>query len=127
MVEHADTSHPPDICLMLRAHAEQRWLIAEVVPVVRALEQPGATPDEQIGAALAYLDVLWVDAHQRAAETDAARRQLQDAGIDGDRALYDKALRYHAAVARLRASVGVRVAALLGLRRDTPAHQHAGS
>ncbi len=65
-------SHPPDICLILRAHGEQRWLISEVVPLVRQLEQPGLIAEDQVGAALAYLEVLWLDACQRAAETDYA-------------------------------------------------------
>ncbi len=70
-------SHPPDICLLLRAHGEQRWLTSEVVPVLRQLEQPGAIPEDQLGAALAYLEVLWIDARMRAAETDAAYAKLQ--------------------------------------------------
>jgi len=80
MTNRAATAHPPDICLILRADGEQRWLISEVVPIVRQLEQPGLIPDDQVGAALAYLEVLWLDACQRAAETDAAREQLDAEG-----------------------------------------------
>ena len=62
-----------DISLLLRAHAEQRWLSHEVLPVLRQLEQRDCLPEEQLGAALAYLEVLWIEASQRAAETDAAQ------------------------------------------------------
>jgi hypothetical protein len=107
-------THPPDICLILRAHGEQRWLISEVIPTVRQLEQPHAIDEDQVGAALAYLEVLWLDACQRAGETDAAREQLdQDAAAD--QLLYQKARRYHTAVRRLRAVVARRVSALTGV------------
>lgn len=72
-----------------------------------------------MGAALAYLEVLWLDACRRAAETDAAREQL-DREAAADQILYEKARRYHAAVRRLRAAVGRRVSAITGLPCDTP-------
>ena len=80
-------------------------------------------PEDQVGAALAYLEVLWLDASGRAAETDAARAALDRASAERDRVLYEKARRYHAAVRRLRTAVGRRVAALTGLtgpRRQAP-------
>ncbi len=123
MTDHPNTSHPPDICLILRAHSEQRWLISEVAPIVRQLEQPRLIPEDQIGAALAYLEVLWLDAAGRAAETDAARANLDRASAGCDRVLYDKARRYHAAVRRLRDAVRRRVAALIGLRCEEPARR----
>jgi hypothetical protein len=127
MTNHPDISHPPDICLILRVHGEQRWLISEVVPLVRQLEQPGLVAEDQAGAALAYLEVLWLDACQRAAETDAAREQLDRDSAGEDRLLYDEARRYHASVRRLRGAVGRRVAALTGLPGQSPAPQHAKS
>jgi hypothetical protein len=127
MIDHPDTPHPPDICLILRVHGEQRWLISEVVPIVRQLEQPGLICEDEVGAALAYLEVLWIDACQRAAETDAARAALDRAGTDRDRVLCESARRYHAAVRRLRTAVARRVAALTGLGAHAPTHQHAGS
>jgi hypothetical protein len=108
-------SHPPDISLILRAHGEQLWLTAEVVPIVRQLERGEELPEDQVGAALAYLEVLWIDARARAAETDAARAALERAAAEHDRVLCEKALRYHAAVRRLRAVVGRSVTALTGL------------
>jgi hypothetical protein len=114
MTDYPDLSHPPDICLILRAHGEQRWLASKVVPIVRQLEQPELIPEEQLGAALAYLEVLWLDACQRAAETDAAYAQLDSQSVNGDRVLHEKARRYHAAVRRLRTAIGRRVAALTG-------------
>lgn len=116
-----ETSHPPDICLILRVHGEQRWLISEVVPLVRQLEQQDMVVEDQVGAALAYLEVLWLDACQRAAETDAARRQLDRERTITDRVLYEQARRYHTAVRRLRSAVSRRVAALTGLPGAMPA------
>jgi hypothetical protein len=112
MADLPDISHPPDICLLLRAHSEQHWLISQVVPVLRQIEQRGAIPDDQLGAALAYLETLWLDARRRSAETDSARARLDALVGDCDRALYDKAHRYHAAVRRLRNAVGHRVGLL---------------
>jgi len=114
-------SHPPDISLILRAHGEQLWLTAEVVPIVRQLERGEELPEDQIGAALAYLEVLWIDARRRAAETDAARAALERAAAQHDHILCEKARRYHAAVRRLRTAVGRSVAALTGLGESSPA------
>lgn len=118
MTDLPDISHPPDICLLLRAHSEQHWLISQVVPVLRQIEQRGAIPDDQLGAALAYLETLWLDARRRSAETDSARTRLDALVDECDRVLYDKAHRYHAAVRRLRNAVGHRV----GLLTCYPCH-----
>jgi hypothetical protein len=120
------TSNPPDIGLILRAHGEQLWLTAEVVPIVRQLEHADALPEDQAAAALAYLEVLWIDARQRAAETDAARAVL-DRAAEHDCVLGEKARRYHAAVCRLRTAVGRRVGTLIGLGEHALAHEHASS
>jgi hypothetical protein len=112
------TPHPPDISLILRAHGEQLWLTAEVVPIVRELEEPGAIPDDLLGAALAYLEVTWLDAAARAAETDAARAELDRAHGERDGVLREKACRYHAAVHRLRSAVARRVADLVGVHEQ---------
>lgn len=127
MTDHPLTSNPPDIGLILRAHGEQLWLTAEVVPIVRQLERPRAMPEDQIGAALAYLEVLWIDARTRARETEAARAALDRAGAECDRVLCEQARRYHAAVRRLRTAVGRRVAALIGLGEHAHAREHASS
>jgi hypothetical protein len=126
MTDHSLTLHPPDICLILRAHAEHRWLTSEVAPIVRQLEQRDGIPEDQVGAALAYLEVLWIDAHQRAAETDAARAALERASGEHDRVLHDTARRYHTAVHRLRLAIGRRVGALTCLDEEALAHEHAG-
>jgi hypothetical protein len=112
-------SHPADICLILRSHGEQLWLTAEVLPIVRQLEQAGAIPEDQVGAALAYLEVMWLDAAARAADTDSARAELDRARAEHDRVLSEQACRYHAAVRRLRTAVAYRVTELLGV------HEHA--
>jgi hypothetical protein len=133
MTDQHVISDPPDICLMLRIHAEQLWLTSEVLPTVRQLAHPGRVPEEDAGAALAYLEVLWLEACQRAVETDAARATLDREQGERDRLLCDKARRYHAAVRRLRTVIRPRVAALTGLPASSPQgerpageHEHAG-
>lgn len=126
MTDHHLISHPPDISLILRAHGEQLWLTSEVVPIVRQLEQRGAIAEDQVGAALAYLEVIWIDACQRAAETDGARAELER-GVEHDGVLCEKARRYHAAVRRLRVAVASRVVALTGLGNESYEHEHASS
>lgn len=98
------TEPPPDVCLLLRAHAEARWLSNELVPVVRQLEQ-----NPRAATALTYLEVLRLDARRHAAETDAARLTLDALQPNGDAGMYSSARRYHAAVRRLRHRVERRV------------------
>src|SRR2546423_1828532 len=99
-----------DISLLLRAHAEQRWLSHEVLPVLRQLEQRDCLPEEQLGAALAYLEVLWIEASQRAAETDAAYSELQGSSLYAEPPLYGKARSYDGApVGRDRHILGYNV------------------
>jgi len=81
MTQNPDISDAHDIYLLLRAHGEQRWLLGQVQPVLRQLEAPSTIPEEQLGAALAYLEVLWLDARRRAAESDAACAQLSRLGV----------------------------------------------
>ncbi|HWJ51270.1 MAG TPA: hypothetical protein VNR42_09630 [Solirubrobacteraceae bacterium] len=123
MTSQTSTSHPPDICLLLRAHGEQRWLISEVVPVLRQLEHPLALPEDQRGAAIAYLEVLWLDAQLRAIDTDAAHATLEATNPNGDRVLHEKAHRYHAAVRRQRSAIARRISALA----HAGEREHAGS
>jgi hypothetical protein len=106
-------STPPDICLILRAHAEQMWLTAQVMPTLRQLEPPSELRDDA-GAALAYLEMLWLDARQRATECDAAFAALLERSASCDPVLREQACRYHAAVRRLRTAVSTRVRALTG-------------
>ncbi len=128
MSHHSDQSPPSDVCLLLRAYAEQRWLSREVVPVLRQLESPDELPEEQLGAALAYLEVIWLEAARHAAETDAAFAALDDAALDAEEALPSKARRYHAAVRFLREAVDRRVSTLLATPEDVPClHESADS
>jgi hypothetical protein len=119
-----------DVCLLLRAHAESRWLSNELAPVLREIELGETISEPQLGAALAYLEVLWIEACSRARETESARVELDALGTDGDKSLHDKAQRYHTAVRRLRDSIELRVAELLVLPSDTitltPLHEQAG-
>src|SRR4029077_11051186 len=114
MSHHSDPSPPSDVCLLLRAHAEQRWLSREVVPVLRQLQTPDELPEEQLGAALAYLEVTWLEASRLAAETDAAFAALDDTTpADAEETLPCKARRYHAAVRFLREAIAGAVSALI--------------
>lgn len=125
MTSQSDIGDARDICLLLRSHGEQRWLISQVMPVLRQLEQPGSIPDDQLGAAYAYLEVLWFDARRRAAEADAARSELARIDIGRDSVLYEAARSYHAAVRRLRNAVGHRVAQLTHPAAEPGRHEHA--
>ena len=134
MTHDSDPSPPSDVCLLLRAHAEQRWLSLEVSPVLRQLQQPDSLPEEQLGAALAYLEVLWIEASQRAAETDAAYAQLEAsqraadaeaaARADAEQTLPSRARGYHAAVRKMRTALARQVAALIAISGEAAACEH---
>jgi hypothetical protein len=104
-----DSSLPSDVCLLLRADAEQCWLRREVIPVLRHLETREQLPDDQVKAALAYLEVIWSEATARAGETDAAHTHLRTEEDGEHDALSGPAGRYHAAVRVLRGVVAERV------------------
>lgn len=119
-----DTSHPPDICLLLRSHSEQRWLSSRLEPVLSDLELPEAVPEDQLGAALAYLELLWIDARRRASETDAAHAQLDHTAVDGSE-LFESARAYYAAVRGLREALRSRVNSQLASQQYSGVHGHA--
>jgi hypothetical protein len=151
MTHDSELSPPSDVCLLLRAHAEQRWLNLEIGPVLRQLQHRDSLPEEQLGAAMAYLEVLWIEASQRAGETDAAYAQLEacesasateqsrerpgsldePAGAhsldQGGGTLPSKARRYHAAVRTLREVLGRQVAALLATPSNGAFSEHAST
>ena len=129
MTHCSDYSPPSDVCLLLRAHAEQRWLSREVVPVLRQLQHPDGLPDEQLGAALAYLEVTWLEATRLAAETDAACADLEEATTDTAETLPSRARSYHAAVRTLRETVARNVTALIAAPGDlfTRAREHTAT
>jgi hypothetical protein len=113
VTDTTDQPPPADVCLLLRAHAEARWLNHEVLPIVRELEQRGTHPGGDLATALAYLEALWIQAGVRFAETDAARAQLDALAPDAIQTLTGRARRYHAAVRRLRTAMRCRVERLL--------------
>jgi hypothetical protein len=108
MSKSFDSFLPSDIRLLLRADAEQDWLQREVLPVLRHLEAPEQLPEEEVGAALAYLEAMWDEAMVRAVETDAAHGCLCARSVQGE-ILAGPAGRYHAAVRALRRIVAKRV------------------
>jgi hypothetical protein len=137
MTHLSDNFPPSDVCLMLRVDAERRWLSREVIPVLRQLRDPDGLPEEQLGAALAYLEVTWLEARRLAAETDAtfaemdtpgtayaevvdtaAARQASGSPRAREEALSSKACRYHAAVHTLRDTVERNVQALVSAPRE---------
>ena len=100
------------------------WLSHEVLPVLRQLKQRESLPEEQLGAALAYLEVLWVEASQRAAETDAAHADLQ--AVDATERPSPVRARPAATTprcARLRDAVARHVTQLLAVPADTLKHE----
>jgi hypothetical protein len=108
MSKSFEQSLPSDIQLLLRADAEQRWLHREVIPVLLEVETPADLPQEEVGAALAYLEAMWNEATLRARETDAVHGHLCSCGEERE-ALSGPAARYHAAVRVLRRIVADRV------------------
>lgn len=110
MSNRFDTTAPSDICLLLRADAEQRWLHREVIPVLRQIETREQLPDEDVEAALAYLEATWSQAELRAKATDAAHGRLSGDRDEENGSLAGPAHRYHAAVRVLRRIVAERVA-----------------
>ena len=108
-----------DVCLLLRAHAESRWLSNELAPVLREVELRDSISDQQMGTALAYLEVMWIEACARARETESARVELDALG-SADQALLAKAHRYHVAVRRLRNAIELRVSRLLAIPQELP-------
>lgn len=103
-----DSTIPADIRLLLRADAEQCWLHREVIPILREVEEPEQLPEEQVGAALAYLEAMWNEAMLRARETDAAHTHLC-ARDGGHETLTGPAERYHTSVRALRGIVAERI------------------
>jgi hypothetical protein len=106
--------------LMLRAHAEQLWLSREVIPVIRQIETSDHLPEEQMPAAVAYLEVIWIESMSRARETETSRLRLEELH-ESHRALGLKASRYHSIVRVLREAVARRVAPLIAAPAETGA------
>jgi hypothetical protein len=123
MSEHVNEIEavPPDVSLMLRAHAELRSLTREVVPVLRQIETRAGLPEDQHEAALAYLELAWSQARRCACEGDAAHAQLcarrreSDGSVfgEGEEDLFLGACRYYEAVRALRDRVARQVGRLL--------------
>ncbi len=129
MATHPNNPHSPrespasDVCLLLRAHAESRWLSNELTPVLREVERRESISETQLGTALAYLEVMWIEACARAGETESARVELDALG-SADQGLVAKAHRYHAAVRRLRDTIELRVCRLLAVPEELPDDAH---
>jgi hypothetical protein len=107
---------PPEVSLLLRAHAEQHWLSLEVLPVLDQLETRAGLPEEQVDAALAYLEVAWSEAVRRAGDTDGACTHLDlclPAAADGE--LAARARGFRATVVALREEALARAASLLNV------------
>ena len=114
-----------DVCLLLRAHAEQRCLNDDVAPIVRKLQERDDLPEEQLSAALVHLEIIWIKASRRAAEADAAYEDLN--AHDSERALSGLARGYHAGVCALRRSLARRVQELLVAPVEELAREHTST
>lgn len=108
-----DSSIPSDIRLLLRADAERCWLSREVIPVLQHLEARELLGEEEVRAALAYLEAMWEEAMSRAYETDSAHAHLRARADEQPATLSGSAGRYHAAVRVLRGVVAERVTPLM--------------
>jgi hypothetical protein len=126
MTDLLDNSCPSDIRLLLRCHGEQLWLNCQVRPVLRELDEADAIPEDELGAALAYLEVLWIDARRLANETEAASAALlaSEPELEVLR-LRSDARRYHAAVRAMRDALARQFARLTSVHEGPPAQQHA--
>jgi hypothetical protein len=70
--------HPPvDTALLLRIHAEHRWLQEELMTVLDQLDDAASMRAGELKAALAYLEVTWGEELRRAEQTDAAFHRLE--------------------------------------------------
>jgi hypothetical protein len=127
MTDLIDNSCPSDVRLLLRCQGEQLWLICHVLPVLRELDDPDSIPEDQLGAALAYLEVLWIDARRMAHETDKASAALLASEPEPEvLRLRADARRYHAAVRALREAIERRYDRLTSVPADQPVvHQPA--
>lgn len=90
------------------------------MPVVYELNHRESLPEEQLGAAMAYLEVLWIEACQRAAETEAAQADLDVIDAAAERPLSGKARGYHAAVRAQRGRLAQHVRRLLAIPSEDP-------
>jgi hypothetical protein len=126
MSKSFDSSLPSDIRLLLRADAEQCWLHREVIPVLREVETREELREEEVGAALAYLEAMWNEATLRARETDAAHCHLRSCEEECE-TLWEPASRYHAAVRVLRAIVADRVTPFVEAALGLDGGEAAGS
>ena len=127
MTHHPHPSPLSDVCLLLRAHAEHSWLNHEVMPLVHELRHRESLPEEQLGAAMAYLEVLWIEASQRTAETEAALAELDAIDAAAERALSGKARGYHAAVRALRGHLAHHVEEILAVPSEQPTRKLANN
>jgi hypothetical protein len=120
-----ETPAPSDICLLLRAHCEQLWITTHLLPQLCELEPPRSIPEDELGSALAYLEVLWIDARQRAAETERAFDLLPPPASAEERPFEAEVRRYHRGVRRLRQATGLRVSRLISAPGVLPARAYA--
>jgi hypothetical protein len=107
---------PTDTALLLRVHAEHQWLHSELLPVLEQVEDPTWSECGELDAAMAYLEVTWAEALQRARETDAAYERLAgDTSWDpATTVLVGEARRYYGWLRDMRRRLTARVEPLLG-------------
>jgi hypothetical protein len=104
---------PCCVTLLLRAHAEQSFLRREVLPVLSQLEAPGELDCAERAAALAFLEVSWLQAQLRAFTTDLTHASIIAAGPPERDSLRAPAERYYRNLRALRAHTSERIKAVV--------------
>lgn len=109
--------HPPtDTALLLRIHAEHRWLQEELTTVLDQLDDAASMRVGELKVALAYLEVTWGEELRRAQQTDAAfhRLECQSPGEIDTEPLSHQARGYYSWLRDLRRSLAERVEPYVG-------------
>lgn len=107
---------PVDTSLLLRIHAEHRWLQEELTSVLDQLDDAASMRAGELKVALAYLEVTWGEELRRARQTDAAFHRLEcqsPAGIDSS-PLSRQARGYYSWLRDLRTTLAERVEPYVG-------------
>ena len=105
---------PVDTALLLRVHAEHRWLQDELSSVLDELDQAVTVRASEMVAAFSYLEVAWTEELRRARQTDAAYHRLECQAGQEQSALTRQARGYYTWLRRLRRTLAARAEPYVG-------------
>ena len=107
---------PTDTALLLRIHAEHRWLQEELVDLLDQLDGGESMRTGELKVALAYLEATWGEELLRAQQTDAAYHKLerQSIGDLGSSPLSRQARGYYGWLRTFRRTLAARVEPYVG-------------